>query len=188
MVDFFKAPIPGQSLTAEPKNSPWENPPELSTVEEAAQYYVKKLSKEDALDDLALLFQLGGTLDEITETMTVMGTMKGIHSVDVQMLVKPVIGEYIRAAMTTYGVEVKDDIISAEERMTDKENKRLDALMKAAIEESIRENGKGDAGTELLQDMQEVTQTETPMEETEAEMPEEAPVEDAAPKGLMARG
>lgn len=189
MVDFFKAPIPGQSLTAEPKNSPWENPPELNTVEEATQYYIKKLSNEDALDDLALLFQLGGTLDEITETMTVMGTMKGIHTVDVQMLVKPVVGSFIKAAMTTYGVEVKDTLISPEERMAEKENKRLDTIMKAAIEESLRENGKGDAGTELLQDMQEAVD-ETPVEEDTTEEPEmDMPVaEEEAPKGLMARG
>ena len=30
--------IPGQSLTAEPKNAPYENPPELTTPEDAVEW------------------------------------------------------------------------------------------------------------------------------------------------------
>jgi len=30
---MFSAPIPGQSLTSEPKNSTWENPPQIAEPE-----------------------------------------------------------------------------------------------------------------------------------------------------------
>ena len=35
-MELLKAPIPGQSLTDEPKNYPWENPPEITDPEEGA--------------------------------------------------------------------------------------------------------------------------------------------------------
>lgn len=191
MPDLFQAPIPGQSLTDEPRNAPWENPPDLNTVEEAAEYYIKRLSKEQALDDLSLVFQLGGDLDTVTETVVTMGTMKGVHSVDVQMLVKPVVAEYIRLAMTTYGVDVQESMFDEDEMNTKREEGRMDAILQDAIERSIKEGGK-DEGTELLQDMQVAAESgEMEDEAPEMEEPEEAgqEVEPAAePVGLMARG
>ena len=34
----FDAPIPGQSLTDEPGNYPWEHPPQFASVEEATDF------------------------------------------------------------------------------------------------------------------------------------------------------
>ena len=39
---MINQPIPGQSLTGEPKAYPWENPSQLTTVEEAVNAYVSK--------------------------------------------------------------------------------------------------------------------------------------------------
>ena len=36
--NIFDAPIPGQSLTDTPGNSPWEHPPQFSNVNDAAEY------------------------------------------------------------------------------------------------------------------------------------------------------
>lgn len=186
MADLFSAPIPGQSLTDEPKNSPWESPPELNTVEEATEYYIKRLSKENVLDDLALVFQLGGTLRNVSETVTMMGTMQGVHSVDVQMLVAPVVGEYIRMAMLTYGIEVQDDLLDEDELNRKREEARMDTLLEAAIEQSIKENGK-DEGTELLEGMRDAAEEEVTEAAPEME-PEEVDEPMAEPMGLMARG
>lgn len=187
MADLFSAPIPGQSLTDEPKNSPWESPPEINTVEEATEYYIKRLSKENVLDDLALVFQLGGTLRNVSETVTMMGTMQGVHSVDVQMLVAPVVGEYIRMAMLTYGIEVQDDLLDEEELNRKREEARMDTLLEAAIEKSIRENGK-DEGTKLLEGMRDAAEEEITEAAPEMESEEEVDEPMAEPMGLMARG
>ncbi len=34
---MYDRPIPGQSLTTEPKNAPYENPPEIVDVDEAIE-------------------------------------------------------------------------------------------------------------------------------------------------------
>ena len=40
---MFNAPIPGQSLTSEPKNYAWERPPQYDLPEEALMFHLEKL-------------------------------------------------------------------------------------------------------------------------------------------------
>ena len=56
---LLQAPIPGQSLTDEPKNFPWENPPEISDSNEALQYHIERLSNPEVLEDFYTLIELG---------------------------------------------------------------------------------------------------------------------------------
>ena len=45
---MFDAPIPGQSLTDEPGNYPWEHPPQTASIEEAADaVYESIMDKEN---------------------------------------------------------------------------------------------------------------------------------------------
>ena len=44
---LFDAPIPGQSLTSEPKNAPFERPPEIVNPEEALMVHLKRLNDVD---------------------------------------------------------------------------------------------------------------------------------------------
>ena len=39
---MLNAPIPGMSLTQEPGNMPWENPPELTTIGEVMDFILEK--------------------------------------------------------------------------------------------------------------------------------------------------
>lgn len=189
MTNLFQGPIPGQSLTDEPRNHAWENPPEMDTVEEAVGYYIEKLSDEDSADDLAILFELGANIQDVTETLMIMGTMKGLHTVDVQMLAAPIVGAYIKALMVPYGVETPETAVDPEKLRTARQKQRLDTIFRDAIEKSVRQGE--DEGTELLRGMQEAVSEEPqeatieqPMEETT----EEPMVEGEAPQGLMARG
>ena len=42
---LLQAPIPGQSLTDEPKNFPWENPADISEPNEALMYHIERINK-----------------------------------------------------------------------------------------------------------------------------------------------
>ena len=189
MTNLFQAPVPGQSLTDEPRNAAWENPPEIETMEEAVTYYIEKISDEDSLDDLALLFELGANVQDVTETLLIMGTMKGLHTVDVQMLAAPIVGAYIKAAMVPYGVETPETAVDPDKLRTEKEKQRLDVIFADAIEKSVK-SGE-DEGTEMLRGMQGAV-SEEPEEATIKQpmdkAPEEPMVEGEAPQGLMARG
>ena len=58
-VQNFDAPIPGQSLTHELGARPWQNPPQYSTIEEALEFYVPRLSNKNFVGrmiDILLLY------------------------------------------------------------------------------------------------------------------------------------
>jgi len=187
MVDFMTGPIPGQSLTETPRNAPWERPSEMDTVEDAVKYYVNKLADPDVMDDLAVTFELGADLKTLTETMVTMGSMKGLHTVEVGMLAGPVVASFIKAAMDSVGIETPETPVSFEEAATDKEKARLQMLFDDAVERGLRESGEGDPGVAFLQEMSN-PEEEMPVEEPQvAEEEMEAPVEEPKGAGLMSR-
>ena len=55
----FDRPIPGQSLTDTPRNNPWENPAEMSDIEEVTKFYIERLANDEVINDVAALCQTG---------------------------------------------------------------------------------------------------------------------------------
>lgn len=168
----FDQPIPGQSLTTEPRNSPWEQPPQMAEIEDVTKYYINRLANQDIIDDFATLCETGLPLKPIVETITSNGTMRGLHTVDAAMLVGPVIHQFLKQAIESQGVTVDDDGIDYQKEAEAKEMDRFMLLAMKYLEENPDD---GDPGKELLSDLVE-------------EQPEEAAPEEEKPKGLMAKG
>jgi len=105
----FSAPIPGQSLTLEPKAYPWERPPEINDPEEAIQMHIARLSQPKALEAAIDAMELG-ELDIHTITKGIMrgAVANGIHSIDVALIAAPVVHEYLRQAADSFGIQVDD--------------------------------------------------------------------------------
>lgn len=185
MSSFLEAPVPGQSLTDQPKNWPWENPPEMADPEEATRYYINKLADEDVMDDLSVVLGGGMPVAPFVKTLLTTGVMNGRHSVDVSIIIAPVIHAFIKAAMTSYGIEVRDDITSPEEELKEREKQRLMTALELAMADADKESD--DPGIALLQEVQ-TTLNEEDVEATteDAEM-DMGVSEPAEPKGLMAK-
>ena len=181
----MQGPIPGQSLTDAPKNSPWEKPSELNKIEDIVELYVRKISDQDVMDDLAVLFELGADLKTTTEVMTMAGSMKGVHTVESGMLANPVIASYLKVALQMYGIDAPDTNIDEEEVSTQREKGRMKLLMDRAAE-LAKDGEEDDEGIELLNSMQEAL-NEDPEAVTEedgaplAPEPEEAMLEEGLP-------
>ena len=124
-IAIFDQPIPGQSLCGEPKNNPWEQPAEMSDVEEITKYYINNMANDDVIDDLAAVCQAGLSLKPIVDTIVSVGNMNGLHSVDAGMLVKPVIHEFLKQAITSTGVKVEDDGKDYQKEAEEKELQRF---------------------------------------------------------------
>lgn len=195
---FLQGPIPGQSLTDTPKNHKWERPPQFSDPEEVALQYISKLADQDTMDDLAVLLDSGVPLKPIVETLTTVGVSEGIHSIDVSLIVGPVIHAFIKAAMTSYGVEVVDEPFNPKKDATEREKSRLQTAIKMAMlkAEESGSTAESDKGVALLQQMDTqlsggATEAPEPAVDDNMEAPmEEAPVEETPvepSKGLMAR-
>ena len=52
MSEVFNRPIPGQALTDEPKNYPWERPPEITEPNEAVRYHLDRISDPEVIDNI----------------------------------------------------------------------------------------------------------------------------------------
>jgi hypothetical protein len=191
---FLSAPIPGQSLTDTPKNYAWENPPQMADYEEVTKYYIGRLADQDVMDDLSALFEGGMPITPLVESITTMGVMEGLHTVDVSLIVAPVLHAFIKAAMLEYGIDAKDDTYNPERDPTEREKRRLMTSIQLALA-TAGEEGRTtatDPGVAMLQQVSD-TLDEQPLDEVEdnimeAEPAAEIPVEEAAPRGLMARG
>ena len=90
---YIDGPIAGQSLTFELGNRPWQQPPQYSTVEEALQFYIPRLTNPELLDDLFNVMETGIPLTTIANAMQSSGVMEGKHSLDVGILIMPVLIE-----------------------------------------------------------------------------------------------
>lgn len=186
---LLSGPIPGQSLTDTPKNYPWERPPQMADYEEVTKFYINKLADQDALDDLAVLFDNGMPIAPFVEAMTTMGVSEGMHSIDVSLIVGPVIHAFLKAAMTQYGIDAKDDVYDPDKDNTEREKKRLQTAVRLALAEAKREDrtAESDTGVALLEEVdRSISDEDMPAEEPAPEvgMKSETP----APRmGLMAR-
>ena len=155
-------------------------------IEAIEKLEFKNMLSEEG-DSLSAVLQItAGAGGPFVKTLLTTGVMNGLHSVDVSLIVAPVIHEFIKASMTTYGIEVRDDIEDPEEKLKERERKRLSLAIELAVADAKGE--EGDAGLDLLKTLQGTLEEETdevPQEEMEDEMEVS---EMAETQGLMARG
>ena len=95
MQPMIDTAIPGQSLTAELGSRPWTNPPQYNTVEEALDYYIPRLQSDEVTEQLLDVLEMGIPVTTIANTMQLGAVMEGKHTIDVGMLVLPVLVELI---------------------------------------------------------------------------------------------
>ena len=131
----FMAPIPGMSLTKEPGNAPWEQPALYDKPEEALAFYLEKFNDEDTLDDLLFALEAGYPIDAMVDFLTSFGVMEGYHTVDVKMLISPILHEYILSLAKASGTKYTENLgPSRQDKMKEKEKKRTQVLLMKALE------------------------------------------------------
>ena len=92
---LLDAPISGQSLTAELGGRPWQQAPQHKTVDDAIEYYLDKMSSDEFTDQLVDVLEMDVPVTTLANTIQLAGVMEGKHTVDVGMLVMPLIMEMI---------------------------------------------------------------------------------------------
>jgi len=165
----FNAPIPGQSLTAELGARPWQHPPQYNTVEEAMDFYAPRILEPQFRDQIVDVMELGIPLTTIANSLQSGGVMQGKHSIDVGILIMPVLIEMLsyvgdeEKITYTVGTEIEDE---------DEDKFRDSTIAKAmrSVKEKMEKEGK------------------EPIEELpESGVEEEGMSEEPASAGLMAR-
>ena len=167
---LFQAPIPGQSLTAEPKNRPYETPPEIADPEEALRMHLTRLNDVEKLDTAMTLLQRGVDVRTLTEGVLRSAVSEGIHSIDVSLIIAPTIHDFITDVADEVGIDYKTGFEPDEQE----EDKQELSLVRSMLRKS-----EGDSPRPRME--------EEPMEEPEQETELDLGEPKEAPKGLMAR-
>ena len=184
----FDAPIPGQSLTTPPKLYPWENPPLIDKPEDALTFYINNMKRQEVMDDIFIALDEGFPLNILVKSLLSVGVMEGLHSIDVSLIIAPIIHEYIHGAAVAEGIKVKERPMKKSDKMKEKEKR----VLASTLERSLEKSPKKDAGREILEEALEYVQGDMDMDDPigmpqEEDMPmDDAPTEEE-PKGLMAR-
>lgn len=184
---LFEGPIPGQSLTTEPKNVPWEQPPKYADPMDALEMYMERLADPESQDELIDMLDIGIPISIVVDTMLSGGVMDGLHSVDTKLLLKGVIATQIQTIAEVVGVDYKltmADYVN----MDAKKEERMRQKLATKLELEIAKGEASDPGVQMQQDVLDSMQSDEPMEEEPVEMAEETMEEmPAAPAGLMAK-
>ena len=89
-------PIPGQSLTTAPKSFSYERPPDVTNPLDALELHFDKLNDPRGMEDIGYILESNIDLVTLTEGQLRSAVANGIHSIDISLLIAPIIHEYIK--------------------------------------------------------------------------------------------
>lgn len=164
---MFQAPIPGESLTRPPKQFPWERPPEMTDPEQVMQFYIEKLTDAERMSAIMDALEIGMTVKDVTDGLVRVGVSEGMHTIDVGILVSPVIHHYIVSVAKALKVEYEDGFVDKKQQAEDQKKVMYLKTKLAAVK-----------GKELATEIKAKETTETEVTPEVSPMPT---------KGLIAR-
>ena len=141
----FDTPVPGQSLTDEPGNYPWEHPPQYVTTDGAADHLWNRMSEPEFAEQIIAMLDAGVPVEAIGRVILFGGFLNGKFSPDVAFI----IAEPVMKMIATIGViaEVKDIKMSMDDITNKKEirsavrlNVEAEKVAKG-IQEEVKQKG-----------------------------------------------
>jgi hypothetical protein len=141
----FDTPIPGQSLTDEPGNYPWEHPPQFVETDEAADHLWNRMSEPEFAEQIIAMLDAGVPVETIGRTVLFGGFLNGKFTPDVAFI----IAEPVMKMILTIGVMagIKDIKISMDDITNKNEIRSAVQLNVAAkkvseeVQEEIKQKG-----------------------------------------------
>ena len=141
------APIPGMGMTHELGGRPWQVPPQHTTIENALDFYIPRLTAKKSRRQLFDTLEMGIPVTTIANSIQLSSVIEGKHTVDVGMLVTPIIMEFIMLMADEVNIkyepglkEVKKMRPSAIDLAMNKiENKSIEGLNLGNQEEEVKQ-------------------------------------------------
>ena len=158
---MINGPVPGHSLTDEPKAFAWEQPPQINDPEDVLDYYIAKVSDREVSDNVLDMIDLGLPISVVADAMLSKGVMDGIHTVDAKLVVKPQLGMLMKKMAEEAGIAYKETMDDYRDKDAEARHKRM---RKLAAKLAIRDKHKMDKGDVIQQEVAE-TIVEEPADE-----------------------
>jgi len=160
---LFSAPIPGQALSSELGSRPWQQPAKYSNVEDALEHYANKITDPSLNESLLDAVEMGTPITSIAEILVQGSVMEGLHTIDVSILLLPVVMELIAYIADEAEIE-------------------YNMGLQGSIEQDIIPESKIALAMNKIKKKMPESEDNEPME-----TPEVQPEESQQPTGLMAR-
>ena len=124
-MSLFDYPVPGQSLTTTPKNAPYERPPQVTDPRKALQIHVENLSNKQSVEDLKYYVEMGLDVKTIVEAILRSAVAEGVHSIDISLIIAPLLHQIIVSIFDKMGIEYDEGIsnVLEEENINFQRNK-----------------------------------------------------------------
>ncbi len=133
---LLDAPIPGMSMTHELGARPWQTAAQFTTVDEAIEYYMSRMATEEYMEQAVEVLEMGVAVTDIANTMQMAGVMEGKHSIDVGMLVTPLIMEMLMLIGDNADIDYDDGLTDVkEDTVSDSMLEKMRKEMKSRIDE-----------------------------------------------------
>lgn len=138
--------IPGQSLTDEPKNFAWERPPEITDPDKAIAYHMDYLSNPEVVESTLFILASGLPVKNFVDTILTNAVGNGIHSIDVSLIIKPVLEEAV--VLTAVEADIKfleefDNSKAKEASQKTREETLILSRLKDALEDDTEQGDEG---------------------------------------------
>ena len=101
----LNAKVPGQSLTMAPGSMPMEKPPLLTDLQEATDYFWKKLHDPKSIVKLVILLRKGTPCEYIARTILYTAITQGIIHINTALLAARILVKQIAAIGHLKGVK-----------------------------------------------------------------------------------
>ena len=160
----FERPIPGQSLTTEPKNAPYERPPEIVDPIEAIDVHIDNLLKPGAMEDVLYFLEFGVDLVTLVQGILRSAVMEGMHSIDVSLIIAPVLHEYIKGFADATDMEYDEGFENEEDKKALSYTR--DVARAKKMLDKLREQ-EGEAIPTTMEEMAQEPEMEPEVEENE---------------------
>lgn len=159
----FNGPVPGQSLTSEPKGFAFERPADIVDPLEALDLHIDNMSKPESIEDALFFLETGLDLVTLVEGILRSAVMEGVHSLDISLIIAPVLHEHIKGIADAADIDYDEGFDDPDrdkaleyERNTIRAKKMLKQLSK-------KEDIKVEKEPEVeVEEIPEVETTETP--------------------------
>ncbi len=132
----FDTPIPGQSLTDEPGNYPWEHPPQYPSMEEATEFLWDKMTEPEIAEQIIAMLDAGVPVETLARTALFGGFLNGKFTPDVAFtIVEPVI-----KMIATIGITANvPNIRISQDDVTNKKEIKSAVQLKLQAEKTAKE-------------------------------------------------
>ena len=86
MLDGNSGPIPGENYTSDTKNYPWRQPPEYSDLDDALDFWAKKITDFKVANGVLTMAEMGFPLYKISSMLLMNGVGEGKWTPDFALL------------------------------------------------------------------------------------------------------